>query len=91
MIFQWVIAFVALAAAFPLGYLISWMARDELLVGRKWFKVLCTGFAMIGILFLLFKNYSITLSSFFIFILSAVSHKKSFDKKWTQEKIRHQP
>jgi hypothetical protein len=29
-----------LVLAIPVGYLLSWMARDELTQGRKWFKVI---------------------------------------------------
>lgn len=82
-----IVEILTLFLAIPVGVLIAWMARDELIDGRKWFygtmivsAVFGTGFAV--------KGYGeITLTFWFIAIVSFVSIIKSRDKRWTKKKI----
>ena len=49
---------IILVLAFPIGYLIAWMARDELIAGRKWFLILMAIGIVGGVLsFILGFNY----------------------------------
>ncbi len=68
----------------PLGLIVSWMAREELIEGRKWFKVLVIFFIISGIWFYLTGKNHVSLASFFISIFSLVSYIKSFNAKWTK-------
>jgi len=68
-----------LMLAIPIGYLIAWMARDELVSGRKWFRALIILGVIIGGWFYLVGNNAIALTGVFISIVSFVSYWKSFD------------
>lgn len=70
----------------PVGYLISWMARDELVQGRVWLRTLLTIGAILAIWFYLVKIYYISLTCVFVFIIAFIGYTKSFDKKWTKKK-----
>jgi len=76
-----------LLAAFPAGYVLAWMARDEIKPGRKWFialSIICL-IASIVLAFLpfTFKFVSI-LTLFFIIIICLMAVYKSYDKKWVK-------
>lgn len=76
---------IILVLAIPSGYLIAWLARDELIAGRMWFKVLI-GISLIcaGIFFFFDRSY-IALTVIFIAIASGISLMNSYDKKWTRK------
>ncbi len=78
---------IILLLAIPSGYLIAYLARDELIIGRKYFRILIiTG--IIGLIgFWIYGRRAESLSCGFIFIVSLVSLLKSDDKKWTKKKI----
>ncbi len=81
-----ILEIIILVLAFPAGYLVAWMARDELIAGRKWFKTLIIIGLVLGLFFAV-KNYKISyILSFFIVIVSFISYKKSFDKKWIKRR-----
>lgn len=73
--------------AVPVGYLIAWLCRDELLAGRKWFKVLVVFGTVFGTGACLFGFWEIGWSLGFAAVVSFVSYLKSFDKKWTRKKV----
>tara|TARA_Y100000310_G_C20674537_1_gene812185 strand:+ start:333 stop:590 length:258 start_codon:yes stop_codon:yes gene_type:complete len=79
-----ILAVVVLILAVPVGYLIAWLARDELLVGRKYFRILIIGSILAGIWFYLVKRWELVLSMAFLLIISLISLVKSQDKKWTK-------
>jgi len=71
-----------LLLAIPVGYLIAGLAKDELIEGRKWFKLLTlTGF-LLGVVFLILGWIPEAFSSLFMGIVSFVSFIKSYDSKW---------
>ena len=78
---------IILLLAIPAGFLIAWMARDELVSGRKWFKLIIILSAVLGILFFIFERNEISFSLAFILITAFISYWKSFDKKWTKRRI----
>jgi len=66
-----------LVFAIPAGFLLSWLAKDELKEGKKWFKAL---FVISLILTLVFFVYGISyaaLTSAFVAIVSLISMIKS--------------
>lgn len=59
--------------AFPVGYLIRWMAKDEIKAGRKWFIALIGLFAVTGFIFLINGTYYAALASLFMVIVAGIS------------------
>lgn len=76
-----------LLAGFPAGYLLAWLARDELVKGKKWFFILAIvsliSAVIISFTEFLFK-FPVILNLFFIIIISLVAVWKSYDKKWVK-------
>ena len=70
-----------LLLGFPVGFLIAWLANDELHVGRKWFFGLMV-LSFIGIiLFFALRVSYVSLTFGFILIISGVSWLKSGNGK----------
>ena len=82
-----IIEIILLVLAIPVGYLIAWMARDELLDGKKWFKMLVVASLVLGGLLWIFGFAYISLTFVFMAIVSFVSIIKSSDKKWTKKRL----
>ena len=78
------IEFVILLLAIPVGYLIVWMARDELVQGRKWFVSIIIASIVLGLGACLFGVQEIGWALGFIAIVSLISFLKSSDKKWVK-------
>ena len=76
-----------LLLAIPIGYLIAWLAKDELILGRKWFKLIILTSIILGIVYYFIGNFIIMLTNLFIAILGVVSLMKSYDKRLTKSKI----
>ena len=72
-----------LVLAFPIGYLLAWLARDELVAGRKWFKIIVLASSISAIIFVFF-NLTIALALAFISIVTIISLIKSYDKKFVK-------
>jgi len=71
--------------AIPSGYLLAWMTKEELVVGRKWFvRIIILG-VIVGGWAALTGNYSIFWTCLFIVIVSFISYFKSFDKKFVKK------
>ena len=79
-----IILVIILLLAIPTGYLIAYLARDELKQGKSWFRILIISSIIIGIGAYFFGNNVIAFTCGFIFIISLVSLLKSYDKKWTK-------
>jgi uncharacterized membrane protein len=82
-----IINIVLLIIAVPVGLLIAYLCRDELVEGRKWFRIIVLMGIILGIWFYIRGQTYISLTLFFIAIAALVSHIKSYDKKWTKKKI----
>ncbi|MBX4196688.1 hypothetical protein KW805_03805 [Candidatus Pacearchaeota archaeon] len=81
------LALLILILSIPIGYLIAWMARDELIMGRPWFKALIIISIILAGVFLFIGMKAQAFTSVFIAIVSAISLKMSFNKKWTKRNI----
>jgi len=77
---------IILILAIPIGYLIAYLCRDELVQGRKWFRLIVYVFTALGIVLLLFGLFVEGLSSLFIAIVALISLMKSGDKAWIRKK-----
>ncbi|MBS3083812.1 hypothetical protein J4423_03340 [Candidatus Pacearchaeota archaeon] len=80
-----VLELVVLLLSIPTGLLIAWLAKDELIDGFVYIKILFV-LSLIGIIF--FENEVTILSLGFICIVSYISVLKRFDKKWAVERKR---
>ena len=77
---------IILILAFPIGFLISFYCKDELIEGRKWFSTLTIFGIVFGLGLSIYGFRAESLTSFFIAIISFVSYKSSFDKKFVKSK-----
>lgn len=88
-ILQIIISIALLLSALPLGYLLAWLTREELVQGRPAFALIIAA-SIVIITALLFFGININLklslifSLLFIFIASFVSIWKSYDKKFVK-------
>jgi len=84
---QTLIYALILLAGFPAGYLLAWLARDELVAGRKWFFILAA-VSLISAIIISFTGFylkfPVILALFFIIIISLVAVWKSYDKRWVK-------
>ena len=78
---------IILLLGIPAGFLIAYLANDELVAGRRWFLGLILVGALAGAGFVYVENWAIALSLGFVIIVSCISYWKSFDKKWTRKRI----
>ncbi len=82
-----IIYIIVLLAAFLVGYLLAWLAREELVPGRKWFILLAVssliGAVVVSLIDFSFKFPSV-LTLFFLIIISLMAVWKSYDQKWTK-------
>ena len=74
---------LVLILAFPAGFLLAWLCKEELVPGRKWFLAIGIISLISGAIFLFFNLVS-SLTSFFIAIISFVSLIKGYDKKFVK-------
>ena len=87
--FQIIISIAVLLLALPLGYLLAWLTREELVQGRLAFALIMA-VSIAGIIAVLFFSLEISLklslvfALLFIFTASAVSMFKSYNKKFVK-------
>jgi len=79
-----IIELLILILGIPVGLLISWYSRDELISGRKWFKILIIFSTILGIWGLLIKFDYISWTAGFMIIISFTALIKSRNPKWTK-------
>jgi len=82
-----ILALLLIVLAFPVGFWIAWLARDELISGRKWFRILVIAGIAILIVFLSASEYAAAGTGAVIGILAGIAYWKSFDKKWTKKRM----
>ncbi len=83
---SWVLTLIVLGLAVPVGFLVSWFARDELVPGRVWLRMLVIVSVASVLWFWLTKNPAEALTSLFILIVSSVGLVKSKDHSWTRKR-----
>ncbi len=87
MIFMLNILYVLiLVLAFPIGYLLAYLCKDELIVGRKWFTILAiiSILSVIPVTILTKEKLPSILTLLFFAILCLIAIWKSYDKKWIE-------
>lgn len=83
---QLILNIVVILLAIPVGYLIAYLCKDELVAGRRYFRGLVIAGFVLGVTFYLFGYSVIALTCFFIVIVSFISYIKGNDKTWTNHK-----
>ena len=73
---------ILLIVAIPVGYLLAWLGKDELVDGRKWFRIIVLVFAIVGVWSYLMKEMVWAWTSAFIVIVGIVNYRLSGNKKF---------
>ena len=68
----------------PVGYLIAYLCKDELVDGRIWFKLIIVLSFVFGIVYYAKGEVYITWTLAFVSLVCLVSIYKSYEKKWTK-------
>ncbi|MBS3089654.1 hypothetical protein J4461_02100 [Candidatus Pacearchaeota archaeon] len=76
-----------LILAIPTGILLAWAARDELVAGRKWFRITFIIFILGSLILYIINRYAEAMTLMFVSILSIIAYTKSFSKSWTKRRI----
>jgi len=84
---QSILTALIIVLAVPTGYMLAYLCRDELVLGRKWFRYLLILSFVLLAGFFFFGFYEISLTFLFIFIVVIVSYIKSRDKKLANKRI----
>ncbi|MBM3234120.1 hypothetical protein FJZ19_03425 [Candidatus Pacearchaeota archaeon] len=72
-----------LLTSFPAGYLLAHLCRDELVPGRKWFKLISVVSLLTALIMLfVYKNFPVILTLIYICIISLISLYLSYNKKF---------
>jgi hypothetical protein len=80
----WLIILI-LATSFPVGYLLAYLCKEELVPGRRYFSILAwLTFISAIILLIFYRNLTIILTLFYICIAGLISIYKSFDRKFVR-------
>ncbi len=85
--FQIIISIAVLLSSVPLGYLLAWLTREELIQGRLAFALLIPASAVMAAAFLFMDiepKLPLIFSFLFTLIVSLVCMLKSYDKKFVK-------
>jgi ABC-type Fe3+ transport system permease subunit len=79
-----ILCVVIIILAIPVGYLLAYFCKDELVKGRKWFRHLITGSIIISAASFFYGFSEIAVTFLFILIVSWISYVKGSDKKFVK-------
>lgn len=82
------LSFLGIVLAVPLGLWLAWLARDEIMYGRKWFRFIVITSLIGAYAGFLIGRLEITLSCVFIALVSLISLAKSQDKNWAKKRFK---
>ena len=71
------LAIVILLSALPIGLLVSWLARDELRMGKQWFMRVSVFGTVVGAVCFAYGLVSEGLSAWYLAIIGFVSYCKA--------------
>ena len=83
-----ILEIVILLLAIPAGFLIAWLARDEISEGRKYFRILITVSIIGAVLAFLYGRMAESWTMGFIIIVSFISLIKSKDKNFAVKRFK---
>lgn len=84
-LFQIIISIALLLSALPLGYLLAWLTKEELVQGRLAFALLIPASAVMAAAFLFLEiepKLPLAFSLLFILIVSMICMLKSYDQRF---------
>jgi len=86
MVIEILLNILILLTAIPVGYLLAWLCKDELVDGRKWFKIifLCLFVALI-LSFIFYRNLNALLAVVCMLIITFIALLKGQDKKFLKK------
>ncbi|MAG38069.1 hypothetical protein CMI45_01630 [Candidatus Pacearchaeota archaeon] len=70
--------------AFPVGYLIAWLSRDELVAYKKYFRILIILGILGGIGFQIYGFVAVSLTMWFVAIIGLVSFLLAGNKRFVR-------
>jgi len=74
---------LVMLTSIPAGYFLAWLCKDELVDGRKWFKIiLICFFVTLVLLLIFFRNLNAILSVSYMIIVTFIALLKGRDKKF---------
>jgi len=74
--------------AVPVGFLVAYLANDELVAGRKWFVAIIALSVVLALWHTFtFAEGAVSWTFRFAIVVTAISLWKSYDKKWTKRRI----
>jgi len=82
-----IVEIILLGLAIPVGFLIAYLARDELIQGRIYFKALIAISILTTVISYLYNQPIKFLTSLFILIATSISLIKSKDKSWIKQQL----
>jgi len=75
---------IILITAVPVGWFLAKLSKEELVPGKRWFKVIIYSLIIIGLVFFLsYRDMPILLALAYMAIITYMSVYKSKDKKFT--------
>lgn len=81
---NFILYLIILILAFPIGYWLAHLCRDELVKGREWFRKIIIGAFLFALIGFVFFDVAIGLTFMFILIVSGISYLKSKDKEFVK-------
>ena len=79
-----ILEILLIIAAVPLGLLIAWLVKDELVAGKIYFIAIMSLSALLAFAAYYYNKIPESLSLVFVFIVALVALVKSGDKSWTR-------
>lgn len=75
-----------LLLAIPVGLLVAWLTRDELIAGRTWFQRIVSGSFVLALTAFASGWKAEASTLLFLSIIAFISYVKSFDSIWTKRR-----
>jgi amino acid permease len=67
----------------PAGYFLAWLCKDELVDGRKWFRIiLACLFIVLVLLLISYRNLNCIFAVIYMIIVTSIALWKGEDKKF---------
>jgi hypothetical protein len=74
-----------MVTAWPVGWALAWLTREELVSGKKWFKMIIYALVIVlAIVLLVWRDVPMSLALIYMILVTAVSLYKGNDKKFVK-------
>lgn len=73
MVVEILVYFLILLSAIPVGFFLAWLCDDEVIYGKKWFRIIAIILILLIIgLFLFYYNLPVILSLIYLLIITLI-------------------